>query len=480
MKENKTMMVDLYEMSMAQTYFNNKEFNKIVYFDAFFRSMPFKSGYAIMGGLENIIEYINNIRFDEDDIEYLRNTHTFSDDFLDYLKTFKFNGDIWAVPDGTVIFGNEILVTVRANIIEAQLIETGLLTYLNSCIKFTTAARRLVEASKNIPIMEFGARRADGPEAAILASKCSYIAGCVGTSNVMAGKMYDIPVMGTMAHSMISAEEDEYVAFLKYAKSFPNDTVLLIDTYDTIKSGIVNAMKVARDYLIPNGYKLKGVRIDSGDLAYLSKKVRKILDDNGFNDTKIVISNSIDPNTVTSLRLQDAKFDSIGAGDNIAAPKERVGCVYKLVAVEIDGNIIPRIKISNDATKIVNPGYKKLYRFYDKQTGYALGDSMALYDEIISEDEFTLIDPINEFNMTTITDYTFKELQAHIFKNGELIYEDPSIQEKREYCEKEMSSMYPEIKRLENPHIYYVDQTHDLITLKKELVEAYRKEFKRR
>ena len=372
-----------------------------------------------------------------------------------------------------------MLITVRANIIEAQIIETTILSYLNSCIKFTTAARRLVEASNGVPIMEFGARRADGPEAAVLASKSAYIAGCIGTSNVMAGQLYGIPVMGTMAHSMISAEDEEYDAFLKYAKSFPDDANFLIDTYDTLKTGVYNAIKVAKDYLIPNGHKLKSVRIDSGDLAYLSKEVRKILDQEGMNDTKIVLSNSIDPYTVASLIRQGAKFDLVGAGDNIAAPKGRVGVVYKLVAIEEDGKIIPRIKISNDAFKIVNPGYKRLYRFYDKDTGYALGDATALYDEVIPEDEFTLIDPLNTFNRLTITNYTFKELQVPLFSKGKLVYKDMTLKEKQEYCEKQMATMYPEVKRLEKPHQYYVDQTQTLIDLKKSMIFEHRKQFER-
>lgn len=479
MKINKTMMTDLYEITMAQTYFDDKAFDKIVYFDAFFRSMPFDSGYAIMSGLDNIIEYISNLKFDEDDIEYLRSENKFSEEFLEYLSNFKFNGDIWAIPDGTVVFGNQMLITVRANIIEAQIIETTILSYLNSCIKFTTAARRLVESSNGVPIMEFGARRADGPEAAVLASKSAYIAGCIGTSNVMAGQLYGIPVMGTMAHSMISAEDEEYDAFLKYAKSFPDDANFLIDTYDTLKTGVYNAIKVAKDYLIPNGHKLKSVRIDSGDLAYLSKEVRKILDQEGMHDTKIVLSNSIDPYTVASLIRQGAKFDLVGAGDNIAAPKGRVGVVYKLVAIEEDGKIIPRIKISNDAFKIVNPGYKRLYRFYDKDTGYALGDATALYDEVIPEDEFTLIDPLNTFNRLTITNYTFKELQVPLFSKGKLVYKDMTLKEKQEYCEKQMATMYPEVKRLEKPHQYYVDQTQTLIDLKKSMIFEHRKQFER-
>ncbi len=472
--ENNTLMTDLYELTMAQTYFDDKAFDTIAYFDGFFRNIPFNSGYAIMGGVDDIIDYIKNLKFSKEDLEYLKSTRKFSDDFLDYLGSFKFNGDIWIVPDGTVIFGNEILITVKANLIEAQLIETTILSFLNSCIKFTTAARRMVEAANGVPILEFGARRADGPEAAVLASKCAYIAGCIGTSNVMAGKKYKIPVLGTMAHSMVSAEEYEYDAFLKFAKSFPNDAVFLIDTYDTIKSGVVNAIKVANDYLIPNGYRLKGVRIDSGDLSYLSKKVREILDAAGMQDCLITISNGIDPGTINSLRIQGAAFDLIGAGDNIAAPKERVGVVYKLVAIEKDGKIVPRIKISNDAIKIINPGYKKLYRFYDKNTGFALGDVMALHDEVIPGDVFTLIDPLNEFNTTTITDYIIKELQVPLFKNGELVYEDPDIFSKQTYCNFQIGTIYPEIKRLVNPHQYYVDLSRKLLDLKKELIYKFK------
>ncbi len=467
---NYTMMTDLYELTMAQTYFDAKGFDTIAYFDGFFRRIPFGNGYALMGGIDNIIDYIQNLKYSADDIAYLRSTGKFTEDFLQYLANFKFSGNIWAVPDGTVVFDNEILITVKANLIEAQLIETTILSYLNACIKFTTAARNMVEAASGSPIMEFGARRADGPLAAVLASKCAFIAGCAGTSNVMAGQMYGIPVMGTMAHSMVSAEETEYEAFLKFAKSYPDDSVFLIDTYDTLKSGIINAIKVANDYLIPNGYRLKGVRIDSGDLAYLSKKVREILDENNMSDCKITISNGIDPSTINSLRIQGAKFDSIGAGDNIAAPKERVGVVYKLVAIEKDGEIIPRIKISNDAVKIINPGYKKLYRFYDKNSGFALGDVMALHDEVIETDSYTLIDPLNEFNTTTISDYIVKELQVELFKDGKLVYKDPDIFTKQTFCQIQVGTIYPEIKRLVNPHKYYVDLSRTLIDLKKELI----------
>ena len=476
MENNETMMTDLYELTMAQTFFNDKKINEKVYFDGFFRNIPFENGYALMGGVDNIIKYIQNLKFTSNDIEYLRSLGQFNEGFLNYLKDFKFTGDIKIVPDGTPIFANEPVITVRANLIEAQIIETAVLSYLNSCIKFTTAAKRMTDAAGKTPIMEFGARRADGPEAAVLASKCSYIAGCCGTSNVKAGKEYGIPVMGTMAHSMVTEEENEYEAFLKYAKTYPNNTVFLVDTYDTLRSGIPNAIRVAREYLIPNGYTLKGIRIDSGDLAYLSKEARKMLDEAGFPNTKICLSNGLDPFTIKSLKEQGAVIDSIGAGDNIAAPKERVGVVYKLVGKEENGNIIPKIKVSNDAAKTINPGYKKVYRFYDKKTGYALGDVIAVHNELIPNDVFTLIDPENELNKKVVKNYEVKEIQEQLFKDGQLVYNDPTMKEKQNYCNEQMDKLYPEVRRLEKPHKYYVDLTKELLNLKKELILEHRQE----
>lgn len=480
MENNETMMTDLYELTMAQTYFNDKKIDEKVYFDGFFRNIPFENGYALMGGVDDIIAYINNLKFEEDDIEYLRSLGQFNEEFLQYLKNFKFTGDIKIIPDGTPVFANEPIITVRANLIEAQIIETAILSYLNSCIKFTTAAKRMTDAAGNIPIMEFGARRADGPGAAVLASKCSYIAGCVGTSNVKAGKKYGIPVMGTMAHSMVKEEDNEYEAFLKYAKTYPNNALFLVDTYDTLRSGIPNAIRVAREYLIPNGYTLKGIRIDSGDLAYLSKEARKMLDEAGFPNTKICLSNGLDPKTIKALKEEGAVIDSIGAGDNIAAPKERVGVVYKLVGKEENEKITPKIKLSNDLAKMINPGYKKVYRFYDKKTGYALGDVIALHDELIPSDVFTLVDPENELNTKELRNYEVKELQQQLFKDGMLVYNDPTMKEKQDYCNKQMDTLYPEVRRLEKPHKYYVDLTKELLKLKKELILEHREEVEQR
>ena len=468
---NKTMMTDLYELTMAQVYFNSNEKDKIAIFDAFFRKEPLNSGYGVMGGLDRIIEYIKNLRFTDENIKYLKSLKLFTNDFLNYLKNFKFTGDIYAIPDGTPVFRNEPLITVKAPIIEAQIIETALLSYLNASICYTTATKKVTEAAGDIAVMEFGARRAFGPDAALEASKCSIIGGAAGTSNVLAGEKYKVPVMGTMAHSLITQADSEYEAFLNYAKTYPTNCVLLVDTYDVLKSGVPNAIKVAKDYLIPNGYRLKGIRIDSGDLAYLSKESKKMLIDADMGDAKICLSNGLKPETIRTLIDQGAIIDSIGLGDNIVAPDNaRVGCVYKNVGIIAGDEVIPKIKLSSDSEKTINPGFKKVYRFFDENTGYALGDLIALHDEKIPTDEYTLIDPVDETNQTTITNYTFRELQEKIFEKGNLVYNDPSLFEKKAYCTNEMQTLYPEIRRIHKPHKYYVDLSEELLALKKDLI----------
>lgn len=468
--ENKTLMTDFYELTMMQTYYDKKETNKKAYFDIFFRKNPFDGGYMVSAGLDNIIDYINNFKITDDDIKYLRSLNYFSEKFLEYLKNLHFTGDIYAVEDGTIVFPNEPVITVRANIIEAQLIETALLAHFNHGSLVTTAARRICNAAGDIPVMEFGARRARGIDSAIEASKYAYIGGCVGTSNVYAAKKYNIKPLGTMAHSLICDYDSEYEAFLNYAKSNPDNCIFLVDTYDTLRSGIPNAIKVAKEFLIPNGYEFKGIRIDSGDLAYLSKEARKMLDENGFKNTKIVLSNGLDEKTIKSLKQQNAKMDILGVGDNIAASKERVGGVYKLVAVEKDGTIIPKIKISNDAAKTINPGFKKLYRFYDKETGYALGDVITLNDEKINRVKYTLINQADDTSKKILTNYKVRELLVPIFKDGIEVYKRPSIHDTKKYAEKEFNTIYEEIKRLENPHLYYVCLSKKLLKLKKELI----------
>ncbi|MBQ6860848.1 MAG: nicotinate phosphoribosyltransferase [Clostridia bacterium] len=469
--ENKTMMTDLYELTMAQAYFDSGEKDKEVIFDAFFRREPLSAGYAVMAGLDNIIEYIKNLKFTEEDIAYLRSLNSFSEDFLNYLLTFKFTGDIYAIPDGTPVFRNEPLITVKGPIIEAQIIETAILSYLNASICYSTAARKVVEAAGDIKVMEFGARRAFGPDAAVEASKCSYLAGVAGTSNVLAGKKFNIPVMGTMAHSLVQQADSEYEAFLNFAKSYPNNCVLLIDTYDTLRTGVPNAIRVAKEYLIPNGYRLKGVRIDSGDLAYLSKEAKKMFDEAGMSDVQICLSNGLNPETIRGLIDQGAIVNSIGLGDNIVAPDHaRVGVVYKNAAVIENGEIIPKIKISSDAIKTINPGLKKVYRFYDKDTNYAIADLIALHDEEISNDEYILIDPADETNRQKISNYWVRELHEKVFENGVCVYPEKTLDDSRAYCEKEMQTIYPEVRRIHNPHKHYVDLSEKLLNTKKEMI----------
>lgn len=470
--DNKTMMTDLYELTMAQVYFNSGEKDKIAIFDAFFRKEPVDAGYGIMAGLDNIIKYIQELRFTESNIEYLRSLGLFTEDFLNYLREFRFTGDIYAVPDGTPIFRNEPIITVVAPIIEAQIIETAILSYLNASICYATATKKITEVTKDIGVMEFGARRAFGPDAAVEASKCAIIGGAIGTSNVLAGERYKIPVLGTMAHSLVTEADSEYEAFLNFAKTYPNNCVLLIDTYDTLRSGVPNAIKVAKEYLIPNGYELKGVRIDSGDLAYLSKEAKRMFIEAGLPNVKICLSNGLKPDTLASLIRQDAVIDSIGLGDNIVAPDNaRVGCVYKNVGIIKDGVIIPKIKVSSDAIKTINPGFKEIYRFYNNNNGYAFGDLVALFDEVIPLDEFTLVDPENETNFLKIKNYTVKKIREKIFDKGNLVYNDISIFDKRDYCNEQMKTIYPEVRRIEKPHKYYVDYSEKLLNLKKQMIK---------
>lgn len=478
--KNMTMLIDYYEFTMGQTYFDKGEKDKKVYFDIFFRKNPFDGGYTISGGLDKIIEYIKNFKFTEKDIEYLRKQNNFSEEYLEYLKNLRFTGDIFAVPDGTVVFPGEPVLTVRANVIEAQFLETALLAYFNYGALVTTAAKRITSAARGLPVMEFGARRARGDEAAIEASKYAYVGGCVGTSNTISAMGNDIPAMGTMAHSMICNANSEYEAFLDYAKSNPNNCLFLVDTYDTLNSGIPNAIRVANEYLKPNGLKFKGIRIDSGDLAYLSKEARKMLDAAGYPEAGICLSNGLNEHTIKSLLEQGAKVNSFGVGDNISAALERMGGVYKLVATTEGNEIIPRIKVSEDAVKTINPGYKKVYRFYDKETGYALGDVLTLYNESIPEDKYVLVDPFNEFNRTTIANYNVREMLVPIFTNGELVYNMPNIHERQKYCEREYQTLYPEVQRSMNPHKYYVDLSEELLELKKNMISDIKESVKTR
>lgn len=468
--ENKTLMTDFYEFTMDKTFYENNGSEERTCYNVFFRKNPFAGGYTISVCLDNIINFIKNIKITDEDIKYLKKLNRFSDDFLNSLKDFKFNGDIYAIPDGTPVFPNEPVITVVANIMEAQYIETALLACFNPGSLITTGTKRITESANGIPVMEFGARRGYGIDFSTEASKYAYIGGCVGTSNVLAGHYYDIPLVGTMAHSLVTESDTEYEAFLKFAKSNSNDCSLLVDTYDTLKSGVPNAIRIAKEYLIPNGYKLKSIRIDSGDLAYLSKMARKMLDEAGLIDTGICLSNGLNEYTIKDLLEQGACVNSFGVGDNITAPLERMSGVYKLVAIMKNNEYVSKIKVSNDSIKTINPGYQKVYRFYDKTSGYAIGDVVTLHDEIIPTDEYTLVNPTDEWSKRKITNYNVKELQVPIFKNGELVYKSPTLEEIRNYCKEEMNKLYPEVKRLLNPHKYYVDLSIKLLNEKKRLI----------
>ncbi len=468
--ENKSLMTDFYELTMAQTYFEAGKKDEQVYFDIFFRKNPFNGGYTLSGGLEEIINYIKNFKYGQEEISYLRRLGTFKKEFLNYLESLTFKGDIYSVLDGTVVFPNEPVITVKSDIITAQLLETALLASFNHASLVTTAAKRITHEAGNIPVMEFGSRRARGIDSSIEASKYAFIGGCCGTSNTYAGMKYDIPVLGTMAHSLVTEAENEYEAFKQYAISNPDNCIFLVDTYDTLKSGLPNAIKLADEFLTPRNIPFKGIRIDSGDLAYLSKEARKMLDEAGYKDTKICLSNGLNEYTIKELKNEGAVIDSLGVGDNISASKERLGGVYKLVAVEQEGVVIPKIKVSNDSIKTTNPGYKKVYRFYDKKTGYALGDVVALADEKIPEKDYTLVHSVDTWKQKKLSDYHLRELQVPIFLNGKLVYESQSLKEKQQYCQQEFSSMYEEVTRITNPHEYYVDLSEKLRSLKEEMI----------
>ena len=476
---NLTLLTDLYELTMMQGYFKNPT-NQIVVFDAFYRKNPCDGGYAITAGLEQVVEYIRDLHFTPDDVDYLRSLNIFDEDFLEYLRGFHFTGDIYAIPEGTPVFPYEPLVRVKAPIIEAQLVETALLLALNHQTLIATKARRIVQASDGRAVMEFGARRAHNFDAAIYGARAAYIVGCAGSATTYAGKEYGLPVLGTMAHSFIQSFDSEYDAFLYYAKTYPESCTLLIDTYSTLKSGIKNAIKVAKDYLEPNGYRLKGVRIDSGDMAYLSKKVRKELDAAGLEDCQIVVSNSLDEYVITSLiHQQGAKIDSFGVGENLICSKNSpvFGGVYKLVAIEKDGKIIPKIKISDNVEKVTNPGLKKLYRIIDKETNMAQADLMALWDEELDESkDLTIYHPMSRWKYKVIPagSYILKELLVPIFIRGEQVYEEPTLDEIRAYCAEQLEYIWEEIKRFEYPQEYYVDLTEKLLTLKLEMLNEYK------
>lgn len=474
-KRNMTMLMDFYELTMSNGYINSGLDNKIVYFDVFFRKVPEKGGFAIMAGLEQVIEYIQGLRFEENDIEYLRGLNIFREEFLEYLVNFKFTGDIYAIEEGTPIFPNEPILTVKAPVIEAQLIETMILLTINHQSLIATKANRIVRAAQGRGVMEFGARRSQGYDGAIYGARAAYIGGAIGSATAIAGEVFDMPVFGTMAHSWVQLFEDEYVAFKTYAENYPDSCTLLVDTYSVLESGVPNAIKVAKEILEPQGKRLKGIRLDSGDMAYLSRKARKMLDNAGMEDCKIVASNSLDEYTITSLFNQGAKIDLFGVGERLVTSKAEpvFGGVYKLVAVENEvGFPVPRIKLSENVEKVSNPGYKKVYRFFDKDTNKAIADVIALADEIIDESKpYTLFDPVHIWKKKKIENYYVRELQVPVFKDGELVYVAPALKDIQAKCLSELDTLWEEVTRFENPHTYYVDLSKRLWTLKDAMIQ---------
>ena len=472
---NYTMLCDFYELTMGNGYFQTGMADRICYFDIFFRSVPDGGGFAIAAGLEQVIDYIENLRFDEEDIAFLRDKGTFCEEFLDYLRTFRFTGDIWAVPEGTPIFPGEPILTVRSTAIEAQFVETFLLLTLNHQSLIATKTNRIVRAAAGRPVSEFGSRRAQGPDAALLGARASYIAGCAGTACTQADQIYGSPATGTMAHSWVQMFPDEYTAFETYCRLYPHAATLLVDTYNVLGSGVPNAIRAFQNVLLPQGITKCAIRLDSGDLTYLSRKARKMLDAAGLTECKIVASNSLDEYIIRDLLLQGAQIDSFGVGERLITSKSEpvFGGVYKLSAVEDkEGNIIPKIKISENPAKITTPHFKKVYRLYDKESGNAFADLLCVHDEVI---DFTqpleLFDPDATWKRKTFTNFTARELLAPIFVGGKRVYTSPTITEMRAYCAQQVDLLWDEVKRFENPHNYYVDLSQKLWDIKHDLLK---------
>lgn len=469
---NLSMLSDFYEFTMGNGYFNIGMQDTVAVFDAYYRKNPDAGGYAIFAGLNDVINFIENLSFSDEDIEYFKSIGNFSDGFLAYLKNFKFTGDIWAFPEGSVMFPNEPIITVKAPIIECCILETYLLLSMNYNSLIATKTSRIVRAAGDRLVMEFGARRAQGADASLTGARAAYIAGAPVSSNTLSAKTYGFRPAGTMAHSWIQAFDSEYEAFKTYAEMYPDNCTLLIDTYDTIDSGLPNAMKVIKEITLPQGY-YGGVRIDSGDLAYLSKEIRKILDENGLEETKIVASNSLDEFKIQSLTSQGARIDSFGIGERLITSKSDpvFGGVYKLVGIYDGAELKSKIKVSENVEKITTPGFKKVYRLYDKATGKAEADYISLYDEEVNDNEpLVIFDPFFTWKKKKMVNYTARPMQERIYDKGKLVYKTPSIQEIQAYCKSEMDSMWDEVKRFDQPHQYYVDLSQEVWDLKHDLI----------
>ena len=475
-EKNLTMLCDFYELTMAYGYFKTGLCNKITYFDVFFRGIPDNGGFAIAAGLEQIVDYVKNLHFSPRDIEYLRGKGLFDEEFLNYLKDFRFTGDIYAIPEGTPVFPYEPLITVRAPAIEAQLIETYLLLQINHQSLIATKASRIVRSAQGRAVLEFGSRRAQGGDGAVLGARAAYIGGCAGTACTLTDELYGVPAGGTMAHSWVQMFDTEYDAFRTYCEIYPHNATLLVDTYDTLRSGVPNAIRVFREILLPQGITDFGIRLDSGDISYLSKKARKMLDEAGLTSCKIVASNSLDEYLIRDLMMQGAQIDTFGVGERLITAKSTpvFGGVYKLAAVEDeDGTIRPKIKISENTVKITNPHFKKVYRFYDKESGKALADELCVYDEKIDETvPHTIFDQNATWKTKTLSNFTVRELQVPIFKKGECVYQVPALDAVKAYCTDQLETLWDEVKRFENPHTYYVDLSEKLWYVKSGLLEA--------
>ena len=474
-KLNLTMLCDFYELTMGNGYFEHGYKDRITYFDLFFRAVPDDGGFAIAAGLEQVIDYIQDLHFSEEDIAYLRERNLFSEGFLEYLAGFRFTGDIFAVPEGTPVFPKEPILTVRAPAIEAQLIETYLLLAINHQSLIATKANRVVRAAQGRTVLEFGSRRAQGADAAILGARAAYIGGCHGTACTISDQMFGVKAGGTMAHSWVQMFDSQYEAFVTYCRKYPHNATLLVDTYDSLQSGVPDAIRAFNEVLRPMGITNCGIRFDSGDMTYLTRKARKMLDDAGWTGCKITVSNALDEYRIQDLLQQGACIDVFGVGERlITARSEPVfGGVYKLAAVEKDdGEIVPRIKISENVAKITNPHFKKLYRLFANDSGKAIADYMCLHDEVVDDSQdMVIFDPEATWKQKTVYDFTAKELQVPIFKNGELVYDRPTLSEIRDYCLQQVDTLWDEVKRFENPHTYYVDLSQKLWDIKYRLLK---------
>ncbi len=476
---NLTMLCDYYELTMGNGYFDHNMGDKITYFDVFYRQNPDMGGFSICAGLEQVVEYIQNLHFEPEDIEYLRGRNMFSEEFLDYLKNFKFEGDIWAIPEGTPVFPREPIMTVRAPAIQAQLIETYVLLELNHQSLIATKANRICRAAEGRTVLEFGSRRAQGIDGAVTGARAAYIGGCAGTACAVSDTRYGVPAGGTMAHSWVQMFDTEYEAFKAYCETYPTNATLLVDTYNSLKSGVPNAIKAFNEVLKPLGITKCGIRFDSGDMAYLTRKARVMLDEAGWPECKITVSNALDERLITELLLQGAKIDAFGVGERLITSKSDpvFGGVYKLCAVENEkGEVIPKIKISENVGKITNPGFKRVYRLFDKETGMAEADYITLYDEVVDDTKpLEICDPEARWKTKVMDGFNAVELQVPVFKNGELVYKLPTLEEIKRTCAYGVSTLWPEVKRFDFPHQYYVDLSAKLMALKDEMLKQGRR-----